>query len=144
MKECVQNYCGLSCADPSSCCPSNHTQSCLIGANLQSPCFNIENSVVFCSTYLPTCLCYDPSGQYAPDGYDSMAQSCYEIATTASPDLVSFLTGSSGAVGFCTRFAGPGVATSQTGVVAPTTSTTATTPRQTSPSGVAASPTQVS
>ncbi len=72
---------------------------------------------------LPSCLCYDSAGNYVPQSFDGMAQSCSQIAVTASPKLLSLITGTGGSLGFCTKFAGPANNT----VVTTTASNTAAT-----------------
>jgi hypothetical protein len=64
-----------------------------------------------------------------------MVQSCSQLAAASSPSFLSFLTGSNGDLGYCTRFAGPNVSvatTSASSTVSRTVTRTASpTPLQT-------------
>jgi len=130
----VSYWCNYSCNDQGSCCKQANPQSCLVAANLQDPCFNMENSIILCTaTADAECLCYDSAGNYNPSSFDNMVQSCSQLAVTVSPSVLSLLTGSGGSLGYCTKFAGPnnGSAATSRGSTASATSTSSPTPAQT-------------
>jgi hypothetical protein len=94
----------------------------------------MENSVILCTaTADADCLCYDSAGNYNPSSFDNMVQSCSQLAVTASPSLLSLLTGSSGSLGYCTKIAGPknSPAATSSGSTASATSNPSPTPAQT-------------
>jgi hypothetical protein len=128
-------WCNYACSDQGSCCGHNSPQSCLVAANLQDPCINMENSVILCTaTADADCLCYDSAGNYNPSSFDNMVQSCSQFASSASPNLMSLLTGPGGSLmGYCTDFAGPNTspATTSSGSSAAVTSNPSTTAAQT-------------
>jgi hypothetical protein len=137
---CVSYWCQYSCSDQSNCCKQANPQSCLVAANLQDPCFNIENSVILCTaTADAECLCYDSAGNYNPSSFDNMVQSCSQLAAASSPSFLSFLTGSDEDLGYCTRFAGPNVNPASTSASPNVTRTASPTPVQTGSSAGTAS-----
>lgn len=105
--ECVSAWCEGSCNDGNNCCRQANPQFCLVKANLQDPCINMENSVVICPEALPSCLCYNDAGMYAPESFGAMALSCSSIAGSQYPQLLQYITGENGTLALCTRYAGP-------------------------------------
>jgi hypothetical protein len=96
--------------DDTGCCGKGtnlEVQACLVSANLQDPCLQMEGSAAVCS-FSASCLCYNSQGQYVPEGFDGIAQSCADFAgPTRHPNISSLLTGRQGALGLCTRVFGP-------------------------------------
>lgn len=114
---CVYNYCfgapmTYGSCDDSSCCNGGNPQACLISANLQDACLQLEGEVVLCNASA-SCLCYS-KGTYAPQSFDNLGSSCAEIALSAHPNISRLLTGSQGALGLCTRAFGPANTTAST------------------------------
>lgn len=119
---CVNTWCygapmTFGSCDTMGCCNKENiteVQKCLVSERLQDPCLQMEGSAVVCS-FSASCLCHNSLGQYDPDGWDGIAQSCAAFAgPTRHPNISSLLTGPHGALGLCTRVYGPANSTATT------------------------------
>ncbi|KAM0262132.1 hypothetical protein ACHAQJ_001874 [Trichoderma viride] len=91
-----------------------------------------------------SCLCYDDNNDYDPDTWDNAVATCVSTGQRAHPTIWSVLEKNPGAIGLCTKFAGPAATSgpmptdsasfASTGDASPATTVANTaTPTETSP-----------
>ncbi len=115
---CVSKYCtpitaggsfGSCDTKTAACCGRSDAQACLISANLQDPCTNVANTFLLCPTTsgaLATCLC-------SAGNFDSEVSRCAsQVSQGSNTDIASFLSGSTGLLGFCSKIGGQTLASS--------------------------------